>query len=56
MKITGIRTHILEAKLSQPFAYSRDTRTAMTVPGSASRPTVRRCRGSKHIRSQAAFT
>src|ERR1700759_2200864 len=32
MKITRIRTHILEAKLSQPFAYSRawyDTRTAM---------------------------
>lgn len=23
MKITGVRTHILEAKLSQPFAYSR---------------------------------
>ncbi|MDA9410784.1 mandelate racemase/muconate lactonizing enzyme family protein [Bradyrhizobium sp. CCBAU 45384] len=34
MKITGIRTHILEARLSQPFAYSRawyDTRTAMLV-------------------------
>ena len=23
MKITKVRTHILEAKLSQPFAYSR---------------------------------
>src|SRR5690349_5302795 len=34
MKITRVRTHILEAKLSQPFAYSRawyDTRTAMLV-------------------------
>jgi D-galactarolactone cycloisomerase len=34
MKITSIRTHILEATLSQPFAYSRawyDTRTAMVV-------------------------
>src|SRR3954451_3287314 len=34
MKITGVRTHVLEAKLSQPFAYSRawyDTRTAMIV-------------------------
>lgn len=34
MKIKRIRTHILEAKLSQPFAYSRawyDTRTAMLV-------------------------
>ncbi|MBR0824429.1 mandelate racemase/muconate lactonizing enzyme family protein [Bradyrhizobium manausense] len=34
MIITAIRTHILEAKLSQPFAYSRawyDTRTAMLV-------------------------
>jgi D-galactarolactone cycloisomerase len=34
MKITNVRTHILEAKLSQPFAYSRawyDTRTAMLV-------------------------
>ena len=34
MKITKVRTHILEAKLSQPFAYSRawyDTRTAMLV-------------------------
>ena len=34
MKITAVRTHILEAKLSQPFAYSRawyDTRTAMLV-------------------------
>ncbi len=34
MKITGIRAHVLEAKLSQPFAYSRawyDTRTAMLV-------------------------
>ena len=34
MKITAVRTHILEARLSQPFAYSRawyDTRTAMLV-------------------------
>src|SRR6478735_4724092 len=34
MKIASVRTHILEAKLSQPFAYSRawyDTRTAMLV-------------------------
>jgi D-galactarolactone cycloisomerase len=34
MKITSVRTHVLEAKLSQPFAYSRawyDTRTAMVV-------------------------
>ncbi|MBR1191035.1 mandelate racemase/muconate lactonizing enzyme family protein [Bradyrhizobium sp. AUGA SZCCT0160] len=34
MKITDIRTHILQATLSQPFAYSRawyDTRTAMLV-------------------------
>jgi D-galactarolactone cycloisomerase len=34
MKITGIRTHVLSAALSQPFAYSRawyDTRTAMLV-------------------------
>ncbi len=34
MKIAAIRTHVLEAKLSQPFAYSRawyDTRTAMLV-------------------------
>ena len=34
MRITAIRTHILEAPLSQPFAYSRawyDTRTAMLV-------------------------
>jgi D-galactarolactone cycloisomerase len=34
MKITSVRTHILEAPLSQPFAYSRawyDTRTAMLV-------------------------
>jgi D-galactarolactone cycloisomerase len=34
MKITAIRAHILEARLSQPFAYSRawyDTRTAMLV-------------------------
>ncbi|MGY3544763.1 D-galactarolactone cycloisomerase [Bradyrhizobium sp. USDA 4472] len=34
MKITGIRGHFLEAKLSQAFAYSRawyDTRTAMLV-------------------------
>jgi D-galactarolactone cycloisomerase len=34
MKITSVRTHILEARLSQPFAYSRawyDTRTAMVV-------------------------
>ena len=34
MKIKAVRTHILEAALSQPFAYSRawyDTRTAMVV-------------------------
>src|ERR1700710_153936 len=34
MKITSVRTHILQAALSQPFAYSRawyDTRTAMVV-------------------------
>ena len=34
MKITSIRTHVLEAPLSQPFAYSRawyDTRMAMLV-------------------------
>jgi D-galactarolactone cycloisomerase len=34
MKITGVRTHILESALSEPFAYSRawyDTRTAMVV-------------------------
>jgi len=34
MKIAAVRTHILEAALSQPFAYSRawyDTRTAMVV-------------------------
>ncbi|HHS9796946.1 TPA: mandelate racemase/muconate lactonizing enzyme family protein [Klebsiella quasipneumoniae subsp. similipneumoniae] len=34
MKIKSIRTHILSAKLSEPFAYSRawyDTRTAMLV-------------------------
>ena len=34
MKITGVRTHILQAKLSEPFAYSRawyDTRTSMIV-------------------------
>jgi len=34
MKITNIRTHVLQAALSQPFAYSRawyDTRTAMLV-------------------------
>jgi D-galactarolactone cycloisomerase len=34
MKITKVRAHVLEAKLSQPFAYSRawyDTRTAMLV-------------------------
>src|ERR1700709_2235181 len=34
MHITRIRTHVLEASLSQPFAYSRawyDTRTAMLV-------------------------
>jgi D-galactarolactone cycloisomerase len=34
MIITGVRTHVLEARLSQPFAYSRawyDTRTAMVV-------------------------
>src|SRR4051812_12581400 len=34
MKITKVRTHVLEAKLSQPFAYScawYDTRTASLV-------------------------
>ncbi|NOJ42037.1 mandelate racemase/muconate lactonizing enzyme family protein [Bradyrhizobium australiense] len=34
MKIRSVRAHVLEAKLSQPFAYSRawyDTRTAMLV-------------------------
>jgi D-galactarolactone cycloisomerase len=34
MKITDVRTHVLQAALSQPFAYSRawyDTRTAMVV-------------------------
>jgi D-galactarolactone cycloisomerase len=34
MKITDLRTHVLSAALSQPFAYSRawyDTRTAMLV-------------------------
>ena len=34
MKIASVRTHVLEARLSQPFAYSRawyDTRTAMLV-------------------------
>ena len=34
MKITKVRTHVLEAALSQPFAYSRawyDTRTASLV-------------------------
>lgn len=34
MKIKSVRVHILEAKLSEPFAYSRawyDTRTAMLV-------------------------
>jgi D-galactarolactone cycloisomerase len=34
MKITNVQTHVLQAKLSQPFAYSRawyDTRTAMLV-------------------------
>jgi D-galactarolactone cycloisomerase len=34
MQITAIRTHILSAALSQPFAYSRawyDTRTAMLL-------------------------
>lgn len=34
MKITAVNTHLLSAKLSQPFAYSRaryDTRTAMLV-------------------------
>jgi D-galactarolactone cycloisomerase len=34
MIITNVRTHVLEARLSQPFAYSRawyDTRTAMLV-------------------------
>ena len=34
MKIKHVRTHILQAGLSEPFAYSRawyDTRTAMVV-------------------------
>ncbi|SAL68542.1 mandelate racemase/muconate lactonizing protein [Caballeronia udeis] len=34
MKITSVRTHVLEARLSEPFAYSRawyDTRMAMIV-------------------------
>jgi D-galactarolactone cycloisomerase len=34
MKIRSIRAHVLEASLSQPFAYSRawyDTRAAMVV-------------------------
>jgi L-alanine-DL-glutamate epimerase-like enolase superfamily enzyme len=34
MKITAVRTHILEAALSQPFAYSRawyDTRTVQPI-------------------------
>ena len=34
MKMTHVRTHVLEAKLSQPFAYSRAwyaTRMAMIV-------------------------
>ncbi len=34
MKIAGVRTHLLAAALSQPFAYSRawyDTRTATVV-------------------------
>ncbi|HBZ1364737.1 TPA: mandelate racemase/muconate lactonizing enzyme family protein [Klebsiella pneumoniae] len=34
MKVTGVTTHLLTAKLSQPFSYSRaryDTRTAMLV-------------------------
>ena len=34
MKITAIRTHVLEATLAEPFAYSRAwyaTRTAMLV-------------------------
>ena len=34
MVITNVRTHVLQAALSQPFAYSRawyDTRTAMVV-------------------------
>ena len=34
MKITNVLTHVLEAPLSQSFAYSRawyDTRTAMLV-------------------------
>jgi D-galactarolactone cycloisomerase len=34
MRITHVRTHVLEAKLSQPFAYSRAwyaTRMAMIV-------------------------
>jgi D-galactarolactone cycloisomerase len=36
MKIKDVRTHILQAELSQPFAYSRawyDTRMAMHVWG-----------------------
>ena len=34
MKITAVTTHLLKAKLSEPFSYSRaryDTRTAMLV-------------------------
>ena len=34
MKITNVRAHVLEARLSQPFAYARawySTRTAMLV-------------------------
>ena len=34
MKITDVRAHVLEARLSQPFAYARawySTRTAMLV-------------------------
>lgn len=36
MKITEVRAHVLEARLSQPFAYSRaryTTRTTMVVVG-----------------------
>jgi len=35
MKITAVRTHVLQAALSQPFAYSRawyDTRPARSIP------------------------
>jgi D-galactarolactone cycloisomerase len=34
MRITNVRTHVLQAALSQPFAYSRawyDSRSAMLV-------------------------